>query len=288
MSTTRVFITRYNLPTPGVESLIRAQDGWLRDRTELFERFTVPSVAAQSVPVSWLVYFDPESPEWLRARMPGWTRSAGLHPLFAETVDVERLREDLARHVPRADHLVTMNLDNDDAIARDFAERVDRVSEGGAPRQAVYLSTGLIRSGDAVFLRRDRDNAFCAVREPFDEPLTCWTDWHNRLHLHMPVTRSAGDPGWLQVVHGRNVSNRVRGRRVSPTTYEAQFPPGVLGGAEVARARVWSDALVGFPLRQVRSVARRALRVVVVRVLGKDGVNRLKYVLASRPFRTGS
>ncbi len=40
-----VLLTRFNLPTPGVEGLIRAREGWLQDRIELFELYCAPSVA---------------------------------------------------------------------------------------------------------------------------------------------------------------------------------------------------------------------------------------------------
>lgn len=62
-SVSHVFVTRFNLPTPGPESLVRAQEGWLRNRWELFCRYTVPSMRAQtSCDYDWLIYFDPESP----------------------------------------------------------------------------------------------------------------------------------------------------------------------------------------------------------------------------------
>ena len=42
-----VILTRFNLPTGGVEGIMRAREGWLRERIDLFERYCAPSVAAQ-------------------------------------------------------------------------------------------------------------------------------------------------------------------------------------------------------------------------------------------------
>ena len=65
-----VLLTRFNLPSAGFESIVRAQDGWLKDRIELFERYSIPSVQAQtSQAFHWIIYFDPESPEWLKGRI---------------------------------------------------------------------------------------------------------------------------------------------------------------------------------------------------------------------------
>ena len=58
-----VILTRFNLPTAGVESLVRAQEGWLRDRQVLFEKYCLPSVKFQTrQDFSWIVYFDTQSP----------------------------------------------------------------------------------------------------------------------------------------------------------------------------------------------------------------------------------
>ena len=65
-----MLLTRWNLPSKGQESIIRAQVGWLESHLELFENYTVPSVAAQTVMgYHWIVYFDPDSTRWLLNRL---------------------------------------------------------------------------------------------------------------------------------------------------------------------------------------------------------------------------
>ncbi|WP_447647058.1 glycosyltransferase [Nocardioides zeae] len=94
-------------------------------------------------------------------------------------------------------------------------------------------------------MRTDPRNAFCSVHEPWEGAVTCWTDWHNRLAHHMPVEVLGGHPGWLQVVHGHNVSNRVRGRLVDPARYAAVLPP-LDGLAPPGRGALLADG-VGHP-----------------------------------------
>ncbi|WP_299134485.1 glycosyltransferase [uncultured Amaricoccus sp.] len=56
---THVIQTRFNMPSPGRESQIRARPGWLAGRFELFERYCLPSIAAQSLKdFHWVIYFD--------------------------------------------------------------------------------------------------------------------------------------------------------------------------------------------------------------------------------------
>ncbi len=285
-----VILTRFNLPSAGPEGLVRARPNWLRERIALFEKYTIPSVVAQTERnFSWIVYFDPDSPEWLKERIVGHGRA--YTPLFRAEVSPGVLVEDLARLTGgRGERLITSNLDNDDGIALDFVARIQAVADD-RPQVAVFLTKGLIKSAGRLYSRTDRHNAFCSVVETWTAPRTCWSEWHNLLATTMPVVELAGQPGWLQVVHGSNVSNRVRGRRIS-----AHGLPDLFGtllddvsdvdGAGTFRTRFLVDRYLAGPLRSARDLARGAVKGVLLRVLGKSGLDRAKYILAraARPL----
>lgn len=264
-----VLLTRFNLPTAGVEGLIRAREGWLAERVALFETYTVPSVQRQTKRPTWLVYLDPESPGWLLDRLRTWQQQGIFTPVFRDAVETEDLRADLLTHGRRVhDELLTTNLDNDDGLATDFCERL---SDVGSPHQrsVVYWPSGLIRSGSSLFHRIDRRNAFCSVLEPWDDPVTAWSEYHNEFPRFMPVVEAQGPPAWLQVVHGSNVSNRVRGRLVSPRNHESRFGDSLEGVRVPSRSEVARDALIGFPARAARDSLRAAARVAGLSILGK-------------------
>ncbi len=273
-----VLLTRFNLPSVGPESLIRAQDGWLQDRIELFERFTVPSVRAQTRPRSfgWLVFFDRESPAWLIERIRPLVDDGVFRAVYGEQFTNEEVVDE-ARNLTgaRSSRLLTSTLDNDDALAVDFVERVQHLAEG-TEAAALYLANGLIRTATHAYLRHDPHNAFASVVEPWHGARTVWRDWHNMLHRHMPVRVGAGEPGWLQVVHGRNVSNRVRGRLVDPTVYDGLFP-GHLEDLSVPTAPALAyDRLIRIPTRETGETLRRAGKSVILHTLGRDGLDRVK------------
>lgn len=282
-------ITRFNLPTPGPESLVRAREGWLRERAGLFETYCLPSVAAQSSSrFRWLVYFDPESPAWLRERIREWSADGLFTPVYRTAVDGADLLADLRSLVPLpSPELMTTNLDNDDGVATDFVERLQHAAARVRGRTALYLPNGLILAGPGLFARRDRTNAFCSVAEPWPDAVTCWADWHTMLGRSMPVREVEGPPGWLQVVHGGNVSNRVRGHRVSPAGHLQRFP-GLLAGAQppTAAQRV-RDTLVETPRRTLGSGLRTAAKTVLLRVAGKEGLDRVKEHLGARRSASG-
>lgn len=283
-----VILTRFNLPTGGVEGLVRAREGWLRERIDLFERYCAPSVAAQQgVDVTWIVYLDPASPGWLLDRMAPYAERGLLHPVLREVVGVAELREDIAAVVGTpGDVLLTTNLDNDDGLAVDFCARLAAVATDEA-RVALYATRGLVLSDDGLFLLRDRRNAFCSVRENWDDPVTSWSEYHNELHRVMPVVEIDGPPAWLQVVHGGNVSNRVRGRLVDPAGHRSAFAVP-LDVREPARRDLLVDRAVRAPARRLRDGSRAATRRAGLRVLGKDRYAAAKAALRTAVPRGGS
>jgi hypothetical protein len=128
-----VLLTRFNLPSAGAESLVRARDGWLRARIELFRRFCLPSVLRQTrQDFKWIIYLDPQSPDWLVRVMDDHSRRGTFAPIYRAEVGRSELLEDL-RSVSGANHreLLTTNLDNDDGIAADFVERLQAAGSDG-------------------------------------------------------------------------------------------------------------------------------------------------------------
>ncbi|MET0715162.1 MAG: glycosyltransferase [Mycetocola sp.] len=270
-------LTRFNLPTGGVEARIRASESWLTNRWALFEHYCAPSVEAQTTKeFAWVIYFDPESPQWLREAIAPYAERGLFIPIFRAEAPRDILVSDLRRFARHGDGtLLTTNLDNDDGVAVDFLERL-QAAVTFEDRRALYVTNGIIKGPDGVYVRHDPENAFCSVAEPWSDPRTSWDDWHIMLGRSMPVVEIDGAPGWLQVVHGENVSNRVRGRLVSPTAWSALFPGLLDDVAEPGRARMFRDRFLAGPVRWLRDTGRAMLRRVAIAVLGKDGMQNLK------------
>lgn len=279
-----VLLTRFNLPSPGREGQIRSQEGWLRNRVELFEQFCLPSVRAQtSGNVRWIVYFDPESPQWLMDRIPQLAGDSGFVPIFRAAVNHAELVSDLRDVVGEPqERLLTTNLDNDDGLSVDFVDRLQRKAATPLGRTALYFSRGLILAGHSLYLRSDRRNAFCSVVESWEDPVTCWADWHNLLGKSMPVVEILGHPAWLQVVHGGNVSNCVRGRMVSARPHTEYFPVIPVGTGYPSDRELRWENLVAAPARYLGERGRLAAKWLAMMVLGKDGLGKAKEMLATR------
>ncbi|MFF2346147.1 glycosyltransferase [Pseudarthrobacter sp. NPDC058119] len=277
-----VLLTRFNLPSEGAESSFRRREGWLHSRVDLFERYCLPSVEKQTVnSFQWIIYFDPETPMWLKSRVKELARSSLFTPIFRARVNRQELLSDLRDLTgSKNERLLTTNLDNDDGLSSDFVARLQLVPWEGE-RTAIYMVRGLIRSGSELYLRTDRANAFCSVIEEWDSAQTCWSDWHNLLGQSMKVSRIGGDPAWLQVIHDANVSNRVHGKRTSAEPYLSDFGPLLDGVDNPAPLTIAKDFLVDLPIRYTRDLARKALKQGAIALVGKDGLDHIKSALAS-------
>ncbi|UZX05184.1 hypothetical protein F8G81_23275 [Arthrobacter sp. CDRTa11] len=272
-----ILLTRFNLPSNGYESMVRAREGWLRNRVELFERYCLPSVRSQSDKrFKWIIYFDPLSPDWMKERITELNRDGLFIPVYRHEVLRGQLISDLKAAVGTpAGYLLTSNLDNDDGVASDFTARLRSVVPDGRTA-AIYLLHGLIMSGGGVYRHTDPSNAFCSVLSPWPAPQTCWAEWHNQLERTMPVIRLDGPPAWLQVVHGSNVSNRVHGRRVSPTRFLDAFPGLLDELADPTLGQLLADRAALFPARMARDAGRKAAKTVVRTISGPEGIDEFK------------
>jgi hypothetical protein len=283
-------LTRFNLPSAGAEQRIRSRDGWLRERVDLFERYCLPSMLGQTEQrFSWIIYFDDDSPQWLKDWALKNAPTGRFVPLFRSDVPRSDLVADIAgTGISHETVLLTTNLDNDDALSVDFIRQAQAAAASTDERTAIYLTRGLIRGPAGLYIRRDNDNAFCSVVEPIDHAVTCWVDWHNRLSRTMPTRRIGGPPAWLQVVHGSNVSNRTRGRLVSPEPYRHLFADELADVPTQTRAAILQDRVIDVPVRTLRDAGRGAVRRVALGVLGKSGFDRTRSALVVAGRRAAS
>lgn len=277
--TPHVFLTRFNLPANRVERSIFSPE-WLKARMQLFETYTVPSVRAQDQEgLGWIIYLDQrDTPDWLRSRMAELAAELPLQPTYIDRpLDTRMIRDHVREVSGRFEGpVLTSNLDNDDGLAADFVERVRTLRPAAGPA-ALYLVNGLILHDRRVYLRRDPGNAFSAVLDDVgsDDFRTCWAGVHHELDALMSAIRDDGPPGWLQVVHGRNVSNRVGGRLVEAATFTERFP-GLLDDLPALSVRDRVSDLTASPVRLARDKIVRPAAAVVRRAVGPQRYETIK------------
>lgn len=271
-----VILTRFNLATPGRESTLRNQPGWLDSRFALFEHYCLPTLAAQTCrDVRWIVYFDEDTPAPFRARIEACRKVADFHPYFTPLFPGERwgqsAREVLAAEGRTAPWLLSTRLDNDDGLAVDFVARVQAAARAaladpaGPRRTALNLTNGVVFDGRRAYALAHPSNAFSSLLEPWEAARTVWEVSHMDLAAAAPVVQVGGPPAWLQVVHGGNVSNKIRGRRIATAGLAGRFPPAIDLGPPASAAAVAAENLLLAPVRDARDRAAGLVRRLVRR-----------------------
>lgn len=255
-------LTRFAVTMPLPYPSRLEDSSWLSSRLELVESFTLPSIAAQSIPVTWLIGVDRSVPSWTRKRLSAIARQVDAHIVTTDGIRVgwaEAVHEVLKSCSNRP--LATTRLDSDDAIAWDFSERVREFGKRGV----VSFARGaqLDRKSGAANHLNEAANPFLTLVSTEGISILDAVPKHHILEGVPDLTIVQGPPAWLQVVHDNNLANFVF-RRQEPLSQrdlremfvvaEHAFPrePGL---SFVRRSAAW------YVRRSLRALRHHAVRV---------------------------
>ena len=212
---THFVLTRFNVRMPIYQ---HPGDEWLPGRLELFQKFCLPTFRSQTVrSFTWLVFLDADSPEWLRHTIET-TMSDIVHPIFVDGLFTAEYAADIVGRLASTPFVITTRVDNDDAVAYDFVETIQR--EFAQQRiEFVNLVNGAQYSKEKVYLRPYTRNPFISLVESDEDgpPKTVFAKRHYEVDKVGPVRNvRTPHPMWLQVVHGENVLTERVGLRARP------------------------------------------------------------------------
>jgi hypothetical protein len=252
-------VTRFNVANWHLGRPWRTSPDWLRNRFDLFERFCLPSVCAQTNKnFTWLVFFDETTPVEFRQRIDEYSRYAFFRPFFVRDFSVDVLRATILGELEGSsiDYVLTTRLDNDDAVSRRFIERVQRAYHESEV-EVINFSKGYKWCRGGVYRHRDPNNSFATRVERVNRLQTIYASTHEQLSVMGVVSRIGGAPAWCQVIHEGNLANQLpRGAlRVFPCRMRAEF---VLN--RVTLQIDWRAILVDWVLRFPYRCLRRAVR----------------------------
>lgn len=211
---------------------------WLEHRFALFERYCLPSVAAQSCKdFQWIVLFDGKTPGAYRERIEGYrVQCPQLAPVFVEPENgrffAEIFRSEVCRLLRQAQQpvqnpalrqaqgpaqqprVLTTYLDNDDALAVGFVEDVQRRAAELPDGTFISYADGYQYYTDHSYVMRIHypRNHFVSVVES-GNPLTLKTIYGYGSHYYIDnipgtkIERVASSPLWCEVIHDRNMGN---------------------------------------------------------------------------------
>lgn len=258
-------MTRFNLATPGRESVIRTQEGWLEYRFKLFERYCIPSIAQQSSSAfKWIIYFDKDTPDQYKDHIKKLQKEVAFKAYYTELFRTEGWRNSLFEaFCPKAGNILTTRLDSDDVISVDFVQRLHEAIEDNNYATGVYnFRKGLIRQGEALFRINHESNAFFSLLEPNGpDVFTAPSIKHMEIRRQRSLFQIDNEPSWMQIIHDSNVSNKVRGWRTDYSGLASRFPDEAMTGLkQPSNATLFVDNIILAPMRLTRDIAINVLR----------------------------
>jgi hypothetical protein len=215
--------------------------GWLQRRKKVFERFTLPSVQAQSNKnFEWILVSDFRTPDEFKQILNSYGATVIYHDFenhkwkiepgsnetrLERSVRLETIGEVIADYIGKqdTDYVITSRLDNDDCIAFDYIENVQKYSKAFWEESKDKFWLSLVRgykwNEDSVYPHNTKWNSFLSFIEPTGSLETAYQCCHTQAGdsgYPVHIMRQGVNPSWLEVVHGENVMNRlkrVRGKR---------------------------------------------------------------------------
>lgn len=247
-------LTRFNVPTPGKESLIRGKPDWLVKRFGLFDTYCFPAMAGQTrKDFIWLVFFDSQTPDDFKRKIDTYRSHPCFTPVYVDSWD-ERVLPNAVAPLVKPEHrsLLTTRLDNDDGLSVDHMERL-RASCREGDSTFLNFTEGTVLHGGRLYRHIHRSNAFLSRIEPIEGFQSVWAEQHQKVIERFPVRQISGPTAWLQVIHDTNVSNKVRGELTAPSTVMKSFPYlANIGLKNPGSGAVLMDRVIGSPLRALR------------------------------------
>ncbi|MGI6460291.1 MAG: glycosyltransferase [Candidatus Hydrogenedentales bacterium] len=256
-------LTRFNVRERPNDTQLVTNPQWLNHRIILFEQFCFPSVKAQTCTnFRWLVFFDEATPDEFKDRFQAYHRDfPNFEPIYItehnpDTV-AQAVRQRLAPDTP---FVITTRLDNDDALCRDFIERV-QAEFRHQEAEIINFPFGYIWFKGRLYLYRDPSNPFTTLIEKAEPLRTIVARPHRKLAELAPIRQAGITPAWLQVVHSSNKRNRLRGKRTRPAEFERQFPVGTHTFCRApGRLSFYVDRLLLDHLRNGREILIQAIK----------------------------
>ena len=219
-------ITRFNLTQKCDKDSLGSgvlDDNWLKKRFQLFENYCFPSLKSQTNKnFEWWVFFDTSTPdlykrkiEKLSALLPNFkSKFKGSYQDFHDTLAKDLLEEIDGANI---DIIITTRLDNDDIFSDDaVAELQNNLVDY---KCILEMPIGYnLEIGKVNKLRKMNYplNPFISLIESVKNNQTIETVYAHQHGewTHLKQINITNKPQWIQVIHGNNVSNQLKGKEI--------------------------------------------------------------------------
>lgn len=198
---------------------------WLEQRFQLFETFCLPSVSNQSEKgFKWIVLFGSDTPDSYREKIDQYAAQCKMFvPYFISPLKgrffASIFKNIVASLSEEGDTIVTTYLDNDDALHKDYAKEVKRLSAQAEDKTFISFVYGLqyfTRWGIATRVKYS-NNHFISLVEKHrgDEGIRTVFGYGSRIYVgkhegtHTLYVDDPRQPKWAEIIHDTNMGNDI-------------------------------------------------------------------------------
>jgi hypothetical protein len=222
-------ITRFNLKkndwTHDKNSKQVLDEDWHERRIKIFKDYCFPSVINQTTKkIKWLIFFEKSSYDLVSHLIFKLKKHNFIEPQFVEGYEeFQLLLPEIIRNYRNKNNykVLTTRLDNDDALHKDFALRLQQA----AVREIHHSLPCLLYFPFGLFLEIGRkprlggllykNNQFLSLLEEYETVIkTIYGEEHHKWNQLQKFTVN-NDFFWLQISHDDNQVNRFKGWLIS-------------------------------------------------------------------------
>jgi hypothetical protein len=171
---------------------------------ELFEKYTVPSVEAQTFKdFRWVILVDPSFKGLTHQHTKRLSQHGEVLPVdFFFTEQQPEIGELLDY---KDEWVCSTRIDSDDIIRNDFMERV----QGQATEEEAWIAFVNMLKGDRIAPRQFSCNPFISYVEYAQPFKSVYSISHMQVSAQPCAYKKLEIPGWIQVDHCDNIKNSV-------------------------------------------------------------------------------
>lgn len=216
-------LTRYNTGLYGRRLRVSYVE-WMEHRLDLFRKYLVPSIKNQTFKdFKWLIFFDPGTPDdYMQRVFEVVTPVREVANVYLTTGgDLNSYADRAVKNLQESKWVATSRVDNDDALHKDFMERIAAqsvVHQLSNPEFHINFDWGYVydvRTGELA-VSCQGSNPFITRVSSGDPISIVWGYKHTEAASKASMKRISipDEPYWIQIIHGKNVSNRMNGKRI--------------------------------------------------------------------------
>ena len=221
-------VTHFNIPIyTEFQSVRNSKTDFIRDeeyldyRFALFEKYNLASIGNQTFKdFKWIVLFHEDTPQKYKEKMKNYQQQVvQFCPYFLNDEESKNhlsyVKNIINNTIDTSKKVFVTRTDNDDAFHERYLEEIQRIAsqQTYTGTYVINYSSGLVHLQSTKYTRRVEypDNHFLTVISDAPDIITPYDYGHSEFSKKLDLCNVSDpkNPMWLEIVHDKNVTNRV-------------------------------------------------------------------------------